>query len=147
MTNNHFYAQGTSTTNMNSLDDVPGTSRELLIELLSKTLLPNTLLNEEIKDAAEKEIKAVEATENFAIELTEILLDSEVEFKVRELAAITLQSHVETHWKNSFESGPLLLEIKSEDKERMKEMLPNGLREPTREVNDSSLHYAVPPMK
>lgn len=104
--------------------DVQGSLREALYETLSGILSPHT----EARQAAEQRIQALEVTEEFGIHLTEFVIDPNGHLPIRQLASILLKQYVETHWSSMAEKfrAP---EIKYTTKEKIKELLPIGLRE------------------
>ncbi|OAD62485.1 Importin-9 [Eufriesea mexicana] len=104
--------------------DVQGSLREALYETLSDILSPQG----ETRQAAEQRIQALEVTEEFGIHLTEFVVDPNGHLPIRQLASVLLKQYVDTHWSSVSEKfrPP---EIKYATKEKIKELLPLGLRE------------------
>ncbi|PBC27176.1 Importin-9 [Apis cerana cerana] len=117
--------------------DVQGSLREALYETLSGILSPHT----ETRQAAEQRIQALEVTEEFGIHLTEFVVDPNGHLPIRQLASVLLKQYVETHWSFVAEKfrPP---EIKYTTKERIKELLPLGLRESISKVR-TAVAYAI----
>ncbi|XP_043599539.1 importin-9 isoform X2 [Bombus pyrosoma] len=114
-----------------------GSLREALYETLSGILSPHT----ETRQAAEQRIQALEVTEEFGIHLTEFVVDPNGHLPIRQLASVLLKQYVETHWSSVAEKfrPP---EIKYATKERIKELLPIGLRESISKVR-AAVAYAI----
>lgn len=112
------------------LGDVQGSLREALYETLNGILSPHR----ETRQAAEQRIQALEVTEEFGIHLTEFVVDPNGQLAIRQLASVILKQYVETHWCSLAEKfrPP---EIKPHTREKIKELLPLGLRESISKVN------------
>ena len=104
--------------------DVDGSLKEALYETLSSILSPHR----EERQAAELRIQALEVTDDFGIYLTEFVIDPNGSLPIRQLASVLLKQYVETHWTSAADKfrPP---ELKHATKERIKELLPLGLRE------------------
>lgn len=104
--------------------DVQGSLKEALYETLTGILSPHY----ETRKAAEQRIQALEVTEEFGIHLTEFVVDPNGLLPIRQLASVLLKQYVETHWCSLAEKfrPP---ELNNAVKERIKELLPLGLRE------------------
>lgn len=104
--------------------DVQGSLKEALYETLTGILSPHY----ETRKAAEQRIQALEVTEEFGIHLTEFVVDPNGHLPIRQLASVLLKQYVETHWCSLAEKfrPP---ELNNAVKERIKELLPLGLRE------------------
>lgn len=104
--------------------DVQGSLKEALYETLTGILSPHY----ETRKAAEQRIQALEVTEEFGIHLTEFVVDPNCHLPIRQLASVLLKQYVETHWCSLAEKfhPP---ELNNASKERIKELLPLGLRE------------------
>ncbi|XP_076177176.1 importin 9 [Ptiloglossa arizonensis] len=117
--------------------DVQGSLREALYETLTGILSPHR----ETRQAAEQCIQALEVTEEFGIHLTEFVVDPNGHLPIRQLASVLLKQYVETHWSSVAEKfrPP---EIKHAAKEKIKELLPLGLRESISKVR-TAVAYAI----
>ncbi|XP_043252941.1 importin-9 isoform X1 [Colletes gigas] len=117
--------------------DVQGSLREALYETLTGILSPHR----ETRQAAEQRIQALEVTEEFGIHLTEFVVDPNGHLPIRQLASVLLKQYVETHWSSMAEKfrPP---EIKHATKEKIKELLPLGLRESISKVR-TAVAYAI----
>lgn len=115
---------------MNLSGDVQGSLKEALYETLNGILSSH----QETRQAAEQRIQALEVTEEFGVHLTEFVVDQNGLLPIRQLASVLLKQYVENHWTTVAEKfrSP---EIKPEMKERIKELLPLGLRESISKVN------------
>lgn len=104
--------------------DVQGSLKEALYETLTGILSPDY----ETLKTAERKIQALEVTEEFGIHLTEFVIDPNGHLPIRQLASVLLKQYVETHWCSLAEKfrPP---ELNNAVKERIKELLPLGLRE------------------
>ena len=104
--------------------DVQGSLKEALFNTLNEILSPLR----ETRQAAELRIQALEVTEEFGVHLTEFVVDPNSMLPIRQLASVLLKQYVETHWCSVAEKfrPP---EIKQSTKEKIKEILPIGLRE------------------
>ncbi|XP_046424857.1 importin-9 isoform X1 [Neodiprion fabricii] len=119
------------------IGNVQGSLREALYETLNGILSPHR----ETRQAAEQRIQALEVTEEFGIHLTEFVVEPNGELAIRQLASVILKQYVETHWCSLAEKfrPP---EIKSQTKEKIKELLPLGLRESISKVR-TAVAYAI----
>ncbi|XP_053974223.1 importin-9 [Hylaeus anthracinus] len=117
--------------------DVQGSLKEALYETLTGILSPHR----ETRQAAEQRIQALEVTEEFGIHLTEFVVNPHGHLPIRQLASVLLKQYVETHWSSVAEKfrPP---EIKHATKEKIKELLPLGLREPISKVR-TAVAYAI----
>ncbi|XP_024868417.1 importin-9 isoform X2 [Temnothorax curvispinosus] len=117
--------------------DVQGSLKEALYETLTGILSPHY----ETRKDAEQRIQALEVTEEFGIHLTEFVVDPNGHLPIRQLASVLLKQYVETHWCSLAEKfrPP---ELNNAVKERIKELLPLGLREPISKVR-TAVAYAI----
>ncbi|XP_011701232.1 PREDICTED: importin-9 [Wasmannia auropunctata] len=117
--------------------DVQGSLKEALYETLNGILSPHY----ETRKAAEQRIQALEVTEEFGIHLTEFVVDPNGHLPIRQLASVLLKQYVETHWCSLAEKfrPP---ELNNAVKERIKELLPLGLRESISKVR-TAVAYAI----
>ncbi|XP_029043182.1 importin-9 isoform X1 [Osmia bicornis bicornis] len=117
--------------------DVQGSLKEALYETLTGILSPHR----GTRQAAEQRIQALEVTEEFGIHLTEFVVDPNGHLPIRQLASVLLKQYVETHWSSVAEKfrPP---EIKHATKEKIKELLPLGLRESISKVR-AAVAYAI----
>lgn len=117
--------------------DVQGSLREALYETLTGILSPH----QETRQPAEQRLQALEVTEEFGIHLTEFLVDPNRHLPIRQLASVLLKQYVETHWCTVAEKfrPP---EIKPAAKEKIKELLPMGLRDSISKVR-TAVAYAI----
>uniref|UniRef100_A0A672H6L3 Importin N-terminal domain-containing protein n=1 Tax=Salarias fasciatus TaxID=181472 RepID=A0A672H6L3_SALFA len=111
--------------------------KEALIETLTAILSPV----QEVRAAAEEQIKVLEVTEEFGVHLAELTVDPQGALAIRQLASVILKQYVETHWCSQSEKfrPP---ETTDQAKAAIRELLPNGLRESISKVR-SSVAYAV----
>ena len=109
--------------------DVQGSLREALYETLTGILSPHW----ETRQAAEQRIQALEVTEEFGIHLTECVVDPNGHLPIRQLASVLLKQYVDSHWYYLGEKFQPP-ETKHAAKERIKELLPLGLRESVNKV-------------
>ncbi|MEQ2232068.1 Importin 9 [Ilyodon furcidens] len=68
--------------------------KEALIETLTAILSPV----QEVRAAAEEQIKVLEVTEEFGVHLAELTVDPQGALAIRQLASVILKQYVETHW-------------------------------------------------
>ncbi|XP_043478720.1 importin-9 isoform X2 [Leptopilina heterotoma] len=122
---------------MNVSGDVQGSLKEALYETLNGILSSH----QETRQAAEQRIQALEVTEEFGVHLTEFVVDQNGLLPIRQLASVLLKQYVDNHWSSVAEKfrPP---EIKHEMKERIKELLPLGLRESISKVR-TAVAYAI----
>uniref|UniRef100_A0A8C5CC59 Importin 9 n=1 Tax=Gadus morhua TaxID=8049 RepID=A0A8C5CC59_GADMO len=111
--------------------------KEALIETLTAILSPV----QEVRSAAEEQIKVLEVTEEFGVHLAELTVDPQGALAIRQLASVILKQYVETHWCSQSEKfrPP---ETSDRAKAAIRELLPGGLREAISKVR-SSVAYAV----
>uniref|UniRef100_A0A8D0AE93 Importin 9 n=1 Tax=Sander lucioperca TaxID=283035 RepID=A0A8D0AE93_SANLU len=111
--------------------------KEALIETLTAILSPV----QEVRAAAEEQIKVLEVTEEFGVHLAELTVDPQGALAIRQLASVILKQYVETHWCSQSEKfrPP---ETTDQAKAAIRELLPSGLREAISKVR-SSVAYAV----
>ncbi|XP_036386381.1 importin-9 [Megalops cyprinoides] len=111
--------------------------KEALIETLTAILSPV----QEVRAAAEEQIKVLEVTEEFGVHLAELTVDPQGALAIRQLASVILKQYVETHWcAQSEKFRPP--ETTDRAKGAIRELLPSGLREAISKVR-SSVAYAV----
>uniref|UniRef100_A0AAR2LE53 Importin N-terminal domain-containing protein n=1 Tax=Pygocentrus nattereri TaxID=42514 RepID=A0AAR2LE53_PYGNA len=111
--------------------------KEALIETLTAILSPV----QEVRAAAEEQIKVLEVTEEFGVHLAELTVDPQGALAIRQLASVVLKQYVETHWcAQSEKFRPP--ETTERAKAAIRELLPGGLREAISKVR-SSVAYAV----
>uniref|UniRef100_A0A1A8IQK3 Importin 9 n=1 Tax=Nothobranchius kuhntae TaxID=321403 RepID=A0A1A8IQK3_NOTKU len=111
--------------------------KEALIETLTAILSPV----QEVRAAAEEQVKVLEVTEEFGVHLAELTVDPWGALAIRQLASVILKQYVETHWCSQSEKfrPP---ETTDQAKADIRELLPSGLRESISKVR-SSVAYAV----
>ncbi|KAJ8370297.1 hypothetical protein SKAU_G00103250 [Synaphobranchus kaupii] len=111
--------------------------KEALIETLTAILSPV----QEVRAAAEEQIKVLEVTEEFGVHLAELTVDPQGALAIRQLASVILKQYVETHWCAQSEKfrHP---ETSERAKVVIRQLLPGGLREAISKVR-SSVAYAV----
>ncbi|XP_047437746.1 importin-9 [Mugil cephalus] len=111
--------------------------KEALMETLTAILSPA----QEVRAAAEEQIKVLEVTEEFGVHLAELTVDPQGALAIRQLASVILKQYVETHWCSQSEKfrPP---ETTDQAKAAIRELLPGGLRESISKVR-SSVAYAV----
>nr|XP_020463415.1 importin-9 [Monopterus albus] len=111
--------------------------KEALIETLTAILSPV----QEVRAAAEEQIKVLEVTEEFGVHLAELTVNPQGVLAIRQLASVILKQYVETHWCSQSEKfrPP---ETTDQAKAAIRELLPSGLRESISKVR-SSVAYAV----
>lgn len=116
--------------------DIQGSLKEALYETLTEILSPHY----ETRKAAEQRIQALEVTEEYGIHLTEFVIDPNEHLPIRQLASVLLKQYVETHWCSLAEKfrPP---ELNNTAKEKIKELLPVGLRESISKVIFYSNNY------
>uniref|UniRef100_A0A3Q2PNG5 Importin 9 n=1 Tax=Fundulus heteroclitus TaxID=8078 RepID=A0A3Q2PNG5_FUNHE len=111
--------------------------KEALIETLTAILSPV----QEVRAAAEEQIKVLEVTEEFGVHLAELTVNPQGALAIRQLASVILKQYVETHWcAHSEKFRPP--ETTDQAKAAIRELLPSGLRESISKVR-SSVAYAV----
>ncbi|KAM9212956.1 importin-9 isoform 2-T2 [Dugong dugon] len=111
--------------------------KEALVDTLTGILSPV----QEVRAAAEEQIKVLEVTEEFGVHLAELTVDPQGALAIRQLASVILKQYVETHWcAHSEKFRPP--ETTERAKIVIRELLPNGLRESISKVR-SSVAYAV----
>lgn len=111
--------------------------KEALVETLTAILSPV----QEVRAAAEEQIKVLEVTEEFGVHLAELTVEPQGALAIRQLASVILKQYVETHWCSQSEKfrPP---ETTDQAKAAIRELLPGGLREAISKVR-SSVAYAV----
>ncbi|CAF96488.1 unnamed protein product, partial [Tetraodon nigroviridis] len=111
--------------------------KEALMETLTNILSPV----QEVRAAAEEQIKVLEVTEEFGVHLAELTVDPQGALAIRQLASVILKQYVETHWCSQSEKfrPP---ETTDQAKAAIRELLPGGLREAISKVR-SSVAYAI----
>lgn len=111
-------------------NDLQGSIKLVISETLGEILSQDG----KVRQAAEQKIQALEVTEEFGICLTEFVVNPNGPLAIRQLASVLLKQYVETHWTIHAEKyrPP---ELKPHTKERIKELLPLGLRESISKVN------------
>ncbi|KAL6255028.1 hypothetical protein P5V15_013362 [Pogonomyrmex californicus] len=117
--------------------DIQGSLKEALYDTLTGILSPHY----ETRKAAEQRIQALEVTEEFGVHLTEFVIDPNGQLAIRQLASVLLKQYVETHWCSLAEKfrPP---ELNNAAKEKIKELLPLGLRESISKVR-TAVAYAI----
>uniref|UniRef100_A0A4X1SFV8 Importin 9 n=1 Tax=Sus scrofa TaxID=9823 RepID=A0A4X1SFV8_PIG len=111
--------------------------KEALVDTLTGILSPV----QEVRAAAEEQIKVLEVTEEFGVHLAELTVDPQGALAIRQLASVILKQYVETHWcAQSEKFRPP--ETTERAKIVIRELLPSGLRESISKVR-SSVAYAV----
>ncbi|KAF6073340.1 importin 9 [Phyllostomus discolor] len=111
--------------------------KEALVDTLTGILSPV----QEVRAAAEEQIKVLEVTEEFGVHLAELTVDPQGALAIRQLASVILKQYVETHWcAHSEKFRPP--ETTERAKAVIRELLPGGLRESISKVR-SSVAYAV----
>ncbi|XP_037016895.2 importin-9 isoform X4 [Artibeus jamaicensis] len=111
--------------------------KEALVDTLTGILSPV----QEVRAAAEEQIKVLEVTEEFGVHLAELTVDPQGALAIRQLASVILKQYVETHWcAHSEKFRPP--ETTERAKVVIRELLPSGLRESISKVR-SSVAYAV----
>nr|XP_061814396.1 importin-9-like [Nerophis lumbriciformis] len=111
--------------------------KEALMETLTAILSPV----QEVRTAAEEQIKVLEVTEEFGVHLAELTVDPQGALAIRQLASVILKQYVETHWcSHSEKFRPP--ETTEQAKAAIRSLLPSGLRESISKVR-SSVAYAV----
>ncbi|XP_035243530.1 importin-9 [Anguilla anguilla] len=111
--------------------------KETLIETLTATLSPV----QEVRAAAEEQVKVLEVTEEFGVYLAELTVDPQGALPIRQLSSVLLKQYVDTHWCSESEKFKLP-ETTDRAKGAIRDVLPGGLREPVGRVR-SSVAYAV----
>lgn len=111
--------------------------KEALVETLTGILSPV----QEVRTAAEEQVKVLEVTEEFGVHLAELTVDPQGTLAIRQLASVILKQYVETHWCSQSEKfrPP---ETTDRAKNIIRDLLPNGLRESISKVR-SSVAYAI----
>jgi hypothetical protein len=104
--------------------EVQGSLKEALFETLNGILA----IDRENRLAAEQRLAALEVTEEFGIHLTEFVVGPHSSFAIRQLASILLKQYVENHW-NSLAEKFRPPELRPHVKEKIKSLLPLGLRD------------------
>uniref|UniRef100_A0A8D3E4Y1 Importin 9 n=1 Tax=Scophthalmus maximus TaxID=52904 RepID=A0A8D3E4Y1_SCOMX len=120
---------------------VPGPVQQGLKEALIETLTAILSPVQEVRAAAEEQVKVLEVTEEFGVHLAELTVDPQGALAIRQLASVILKQYVETHWCSQSEKfrPP---ETTDHAKAAIRELLPGGLRESISKVR-SSVAYAV----
>ncbi|GBL76594.1 Importin-9 [Araneus ventricosus] len=117
--------------------DVNRTLKDALFETLTSILSPI----HDVRIGAEQQISALEVTDEFAVHLTELMLDQHAPLAIRQLASVLLRQYVESHWSRAADKfrPP---ETTSEAKAAVRGMLPMGLHESISKLR-SSAAYAI----
>ncbi|OQR79887.1 importin-9-like [Tropilaelaps mercedesae] len=110
-------------------------------QALVETLCQLQSADSTIRIQAEGKAKALEVTDAFAVHLCEIILDPSSDFASRQLGSLLLKQYVDFHWsKESDKFTPP--ECPAETKERVRQMLPLGLKEAHNKLR-GSIAYAI----
>jgi len=101
-----------------------GTLKEALYDNLLGTLSDNA----NRRNQAEQQIKLLEVVNDYGIYLTELALDKNIDWPVRQLASVLLKQFVNAHWSKSKDrySEP---QLSSTDKSKIRDLLINALGE------------------
>nr|XP_002127531.1 importin-9 [Ciona intestinalis] len=118
-----------------------GDSKEKLrvhvLELLSRILAPDY----DVRNAAEKQIKSLEAIDEYGVLLAELTVNSQNDLAIRQLSSLILKQYVEVHWiKIADKFQPP--ETSPTSKSLIKEILPHGLGDGNSKIR-SSVAYAI----
>ncbi|GFY70331.1 importin-9 [Trichonephila inaurata madagascariensis] len=119
------------------MHDVSKTLKDALFETLTSILSPI----HGVRISAEQQINVLEVTDEFAVHLTELMLDQNAPLAIRQLASVLLRQYVESHWATAAEKfrPP---EATAEAKAAVRAMLPMGLHESISKLR-SSVAYAI----
>ncbi|GFT94809.1 importin-9 [Nephila pilipes] len=119
------------------IHDVSKTLKDALFETLTSILSPI----HDVRISAEQQINVLEVTDEFAVHLTELMLDQNAPLAIRQLASVLLKQYVESHWSSAAEKfrPP---EATAEAKAAVRAMLPMGLHESISKLR-SSVAYAI----
>eukprot|EP00117_Sycon_ciliatum_P025680 scpid22203/ scgid1813/ Importin-9; Importin-9a; Importin-9b; Ran-binding protein 9 len=111
--------------------------RQSLIECLGGILSPS----QEIRNAAEEQLKMLETTDEFGVYLTEFTISPESDLSGRQLASVLLKQYVEAHWCSGQDKfrPPV---TPPQAKAVIRQMLPDGLADPSSKVRNS-VAYAL----
>lgn len=99
--------------------------REALFETLNALLSPDT----NIRQSAEQQIKIFEVTDDYGWHLTEIRLSSQVDWPIRQLAALLLKQYIQCHWSangDKFQQP----QVTPENKQRIRRALLTAIGQP-----------------
>jgi len=101
-----------------------GTIKEALYE----NLLGSLSADANLRSRAEQQLKLLEVVNEYALYLTEIMLDKCVDWPVRQLACVLLKQFVNSHWSKSKDSDNYNQpELSSKDKETIRNLLVGAL--------------------
>ncbi|XP_071438959.1 importin-9 [Hetaerina americana] len=109
--------------------------KEALLDALECILSPT----QEVRKAAEERAKVLEVTEDYGVQLLEVVLDPSYSIAVRHLASVLFYQYIDDHWMPSNIQIPNP-EMQDEKKERIKQLLPLGLKDPNSKIRNSIAH-------
>lgn len=94
------------------------TLREALFETLNALLSPDTV----VRQTAEQQVKIFEVTDDYGWHLTEIILSPQVNWPIRQLAAVLLKQYIQSHWSSQGEKFQQP-QVTPENKQRIRRAL------------------------
>uniref|UniRef100_A0A7I4DD79 Importin N-terminal domain-containing protein n=1 Tax=Physcomitrium patens TaxID=3218 RepID=A0A7I4DD79_PHYPA len=96
-----------------------------LVNCLNATLDANP----QVRTAAEEALKQASVHPGYGVALTKAIINTELHFGLRQLAAVLLKQYVKQHWQKD-EKNFVEPEVSPEDKAAIKELLPAALEDP-----------------
>lgn len=111
--------------------------KQALVENLTAILSPD----HDQRIGGEKNLKFLEATEEYGVMLAELVIDPSGPLAIRQLSSIVLKQYVEAHWTSVSEKfvGP---EATDKAKNAIRELIVNGLSESISKIR-SSVAYVI----
>ncbi|KAG8237354.1 hypothetical protein J437_LFUL016555 [Ladona fulva] len=109
--------------------------KEALLDALECILSPV----QEVMKAAEERAKVLEVTEDYGIQLLQVMIDPGYNIAMRQLASVMFNRYIECHWTTAAESFQEP-EVPEELKENIKQILPLGLKESASKIRTSVAH-------
>ncbi|XP_076807350.1 importin-9-like [Clavelina lepadiformis] len=108
---------------------------------LHEVLLAALSSDQNVRNAAEQQIKVYEVMEDFGVCLAEVTVDTSSDFAIRQLASIILKQYVEVHWSKLADKF-VLPETTDLAKAAIRQMLPLGLRDNDKKIR-GTVAYAI----
>ena len=131
----HDLSQGfINYTNQRESNPIRGALAEVILGLISATEL-------NARRVFEQQLEALQVTEEYGIFLTELTLDSNGQFALRQMAGVLLKQYVDVHWSidaDKFKPP----EASPQTKATIRAILPHGLKESISKVR-SSVAYCI----
>ena len=120
--------------NQRESNPIRGALAEVILGLISATEL-------NARRVFEQQLEALQVTEEYGIFLTELTLDANGQFALRQMAGVLLKQYVDVHWSIDAEKFKPP-EASPQTKATIRAILPHGLKESISKVR-SSVAYCI----